>query len=172
MNMDKIPGQLLYEVLKFLEIKHFQLIEILTQGTKLKLGKNLSALKYLLRQKHSITKELTYEKCKKAIYGIANPACYYFRETAYDVYIYNPPIEQVTMLSLNVQFKSGTSWAIGPSMTVYLSGGYLYGLRYKECYLLADKALTKQPNMSHDRSHHCSIYTENAYYVFGGYGPL
>ena len=76
------------------------------------------------------------------------------------------------MLSLNFQFKSGTSWAIGPGMTVYFSGGYIYGIRYKDCYLLANKALTKLSPMKHERSHHCCLFTENAYYVFGGYGPI
>jgi hypothetical protein len=76
--MDRIPGQLDYEVIKFLPIKSYNLVEMFSKNIYDKLRKNHSALQYLLRRYYSISQPLSYIKSKKAIYGIANPACYYF----------------------------------------------------------------------------------------------
>ena len=63
-NLEKIPGPLLYEILKFLPLDHFQLLEMMSQAIKLKLEKNLGILAHFFRNEYKISCDFGYDYYK------------------------------------------------------------------------------------------------------------
>ena len=80
--MDNIPGQLVYQVSKFLSLKHILLIETMSTKLQVKLQGTLSALRHILRKHHRFESQATtVEQTKSVIKDISTPTLYGFKKT-------------------------------------------------------------------------------------------